>query len=43
MNITVAVIKVSIHPPDLTFLVGIPSTSEDAGSTFYLVDTSPTQ
>lgn len=37
------VIKVSSHPPDLIFLVGIPSTSEDVGSTFYLADTFSTQ
>lgn len=42
-SITVAVIKVSSHPPDLIFLVGIPGTSEDVGSSFYLADTSPTR
>lgn len=40
---TVVVIKVSAHPPDLIFLVGIPSTSEDFGNSFYLADTSPTR
>lgn len=38
-----AAIKVNSHPPDLIFLVGIPSSSEDAGNSFYLVDTSPIQ
>lgn len=42
-SIIVAVIKVSSHPVDLIFLVGIPSTSEGAGSSFYLADTSFTQ
>lgn len=42
-SITVVVIKVSSHPPDLIFLVGIPSTSEDAGNSSYLADTFPTQ
>lgn len=42
-SITVVAIKVSSHPPDLIFLVGIPSTSEDVGNSFHLADTSPTQ
>lgn len=42
-SLTVVVIKVSSHPPDLIFLVGIPSTSEDVGSSFYLADTFSTQ
>lgn len=42
-SITVTVIKVSSHPPDLIFLVGIPSTPEDAGNSFYLAYTSPTR
>lgn len=42
-SITVVVIKVGSHPPELIFLVGIPSTSEDAGNSFYLADTFPTQ
>lgn len=36
-------IKVSCHPPVLIFLVGIPSTSEDAGNCFCLADTSLNQ
>lgn len=39
----VAVIKVSSHPPHLIFLVGIPGTTEDVGSSFDLADTFPTQ
>lgn len=35
-SITVVVIEVISHPPDLIFLVGIPSTSEDVGSRFIL-------
>lgn len=35
-SITVAVIKVSSHPPDLIFLVGILSTSETVGNRFLL-------
>lgn len=42
-SLTVVVIKVRSHPSDLIFLVGIPSTSEDVGSTFYLADTFSTQ
>lgn len=42
-SITFVVIKVSSHPPDLIFLVGIPSTSEDSGNRFYLADTSPSR
>lgn len=42
-SISVVVIKVSCHPPDLIFLVSIPSTSEDIGNPFYLADTSLNQ
>lgn len=42
-SLSAVVIKVSCHPPDLIFLVGIPSTSEDAGNPFHLAETSPTQ
>lgn len=42
-SLSAVVIKVSCHPPDLIFLVGIPSTSEDAGNPFHLAETSPAQ